>query len=301
MRKGVKAGLQGSSAAVLAALIMALQTPPDTAISNAALWAQKAAGITPLWLRPESADTWVTVILSVVLGAVLMSLWQTYGPRQGRQARAAAPLSEIKQIQKDEALADARHRAGFQTQLRDYASLGSSSQPPSEGSVQARDAVPGSAEVEQLARRADEYAKASARERRLEQLRPAIEAVAEKEKQQWGFVLSCCREVPEDGGSLEHRMNVQQIVPMWRLVIGQIDSLAERITGKSEQDLYLPVEQFNPHQPIGDERGMESKWAIYEYRKAAHHRVRVVAAIQRLRDALEAELVKARAIIQNYE
>lgn len=70
--------LQATGAMMLAGAIMALQTPPDTAMSNAGLWVKKISGSAPLWMQPQSFDTWATVILSMIAGAVAWSFWQNY-------------------------------------------------------------------------------------------------------------------------------------------------------------------------------------------------------------------------------
>ncbi|MBD3733007.1 MAG: hypothetical protein IE934_09855 [Sphingopyxis sp.] len=62
----------------LALTVAALQTPPETAMSNAALWAKAISGRAPLWMRPESVDSWATVILSAVLGAMILATIQFF-------------------------------------------------------------------------------------------------------------------------------------------------------------------------------------------------------------------------------
>ncbi|HMO74116.1 MAG TPA: hypothetical protein PKD48_02135 [Sphingopyxis sp.] len=79
---------------------MAFQTPPDTAMSNASLWVEKVAGVAPIWLQAESIDTWVTIFLSMALGALLLATWQTYLGRRFAFSKApSVPLADTAKLE----------------------------------------------------------------------------------------------------------------------------------------------------------------------------------------------------------
>lgn len=84
MGKIAKIIVMGAASAILALMIMAFQTPPETAMSNAGKWMETVAGAAPLWMQPESIDNWATVILSMVLGGLLLATAQVY---QGKRFR----------------------------------------------------------------------------------------------------------------------------------------------------------------------------------------------------------------------
>ena len=104
MRRAFKLIVQGTGAIALAGVVMALQTPPETAISNAGLWVKKISGLTPAWLQPQSADTWATILVSLALGAVLLSLYQSYRRWQTRMSPSTeAQFAEATTSEVDEA------------------------------------------------------------------------------------------------------------------------------------------------------------------------------------------------------